>query len=180
MAKRKPIATTSAAAPSAPERVSYCRTFPGHFPGVSEWIEAVVEPYDGGWAANCSLGFPDPDKLRDQWNTWRLYADRDAAARYAADFVLTAEAIVSALERGERPFMPHRAMAEACDMAMLADARLVALSASVNAAVDARSRSERRDTFDRARRDAVNAFYRAHDFREFRSAGDAEKAARAA
>lgn len=174
MAKRKP--TAAGTTPTASNRVRYCRTFPGHFPGVSEWIEAVVEPYDGGWAANCSLGFPDPDKLRDQWNTWRLYADREAAARYAADFVLTAEAMLSALERGERPFMPHRAMAEACDVALLADARLVALSASVDSAVDARSRSERRDTLDRARRDAVHAFYRAHDFREFRSAGDAEKA----
>ena len=147
------------------ERAVYCRTFPGHWLGVSEWIEVVVEASHDGWAASGSTGFPN--QRREQWNTRKVFASREEAARFAADYLHTAEALVAAVERGEVPFMPHRGMVAACDAALAQDSRLRDLTTHVEQAPDTHARSLRRLALDSAIRDATAAWYRAHDWRDF-------------
>lgn len=147
------------------ERAVYCRMFPGCWDGVSEWIEAVVERCHDGWAASGFTSFPN--QRREQWNTRRVFASREEAARFAADYVSAAEALVAALERGEVPFLPHRGMAAACDAALAQDGRLLRLTRQLEQASDNRARSVRRRALESARRDATTAWHNAHDWRDF-------------
>lgn len=145
--------------PEVGDRTSYVRTFPGKWPGVSEWIEVYVENYHGRWDAYGSVSFPNP--AREQWNTRKTFPTRDEAAQFAAEFVLEAERLVTSVERGESPWMPHRAMATECRDAGAHDGRLQLLAASVAAG------KARRSELTEASLEAEHEWYRAHDWRDF-------------
>lgn len=134
----------------------YWRSFPGLWAGVSECVYASVESYahEKTWLADCHVSLPN--ERREQWNTVRRFASRDEAAAYAAAFVLEANRIVEAVQRGEETYMPHRAMAAACKLAVDADPKLRAVAA-------------RKEMFEvqRVRQDLELAWYRARDFRDF-------------
>lgn len=136
--------------------VSYTRKFPGLWRDVSECVYASVESYrhENDWLADCHMSLPNEG--REQWNTVRRFPTRDAAAAYAAAFVIEAERMVEAVQLGENVFMPHRAMKWACRRALEADSNLKEIATS----------NDRRK-IESARLDFEVAWYRAHDFRDF-------------
>lgn len=103
---------TKALDPELGTGVMYARTFPSVWPGVTDYVQAEVYLTHAGWYASCDVSLPRAD--RRTWGAGKLFADREEAAAYAAAFVLEAERLVAAVERGETPALVSDVMRAEC------------------------------------------------------------------
>jgi len=151
------VSKVSARTTSPRTVVTYYRKFAGLWKNVPDGICVSVESYqhENAWLADCHVSLPNWS--REQWNSVRRFPTRDQAASYAAAFVAEAERIVAGVQRGEEPYMPHRAMAEACAVACDADPGIERAAAEGD-----------RRKLERLRGDFAIAWFRARDFRDFR------------